>query len=335
MRILILGGTVFLSRAVAAAALASGHQVCCVARGMSGQVPDGARLVVADRNQPGELARAVSGESFDAVVDVATMSLPWVRDALAALADRVGHWTFVSSINVYADKAATGQGTDAPLLAPYLGSTGAEASPDVDPDLYGATKVASEYAVREAMGERALAIRAGLLVGPGDPHDRFGYWPARFARGGRALVPDVLDQPFQYVDVRDMAGWIVSAAERGLAGVFDGSGPRGTLGGVLDGIASAVGAADLTLAPVSASALLEAGVSPWAGPRSVPLWLPSSHVGFVDRDTTPALRAGLAVRPLAGTAADALAYERSLGLDRPRLAGLTAAEENELLARFG
>jgi nucleoside-diphosphate-sugar epimerase len=334
MRILVLGGTVFLSHAVAAEALALGHEVTCLARGTSGSVPAGARLLVADRNSPGALAAAVAGESFDAVVDVATMSLPWVRDALAALAGSVAHWTFISSINVYSDKSTTGQGTDAPLLAPYGEPTGADATPDVDPDVYGATKVASENAVREALGARAFVLRAGLLAGPGDPHDRFGYWPARLARGGRTLVPDALDQPVQYLDARDLAGWVVSAAERGLGGVFDAAGPLDTLGAVLAGIASAVGAADLELVPVAPPALLEADVSPWAGPRSLPLWLPDTHFGFVSRDTAPAVAAGLAPRSLATTAVDVLAYERSLGLDRARRAGLSAADEAELLARF-
>jgi hypothetical protein len=258
----------------------------------------------------------------------------------------------------------------------------------VDPDLYGAAKVASENAVLSALGERAFVVRAGLLVGPGDPHDRFGYWPARFSRGGRAIVPDALDQPLQYLDVRDLAAWVVSAAERGLGGVFDGAGPRRTLGEVLRGIASAVGglppdvpgvggpavgglppdvpAADglppdapavgglpgeaepdapepdapergapaLELVAALPSALLDAGVTPWAGPRSLPLWLPPTHHGFLSRDTSPALAAGLTARPLAESASDALTYERSLGLDRPRLAGLSAADEADLLTRL-
>ena len=358
MRILVLGGTVFLSHAVAVEALVRGHRVSCLARGVSGSVPAGARLLVADRNSPGALAAAVDGESFDAVVDVATMSLPWVSEALAVLAGSVAHWTFISSINVYADKATPGQGVDAPLLAPYVAAAGA-ATPDVDPDLYGAAKVASENAVLSALGERAFVVRAGLLVGPGDPHDRFGYWPARFSRGGRAIVPDALDQPLQYLDVRDLAAWVVSAAERGLGGVFDGAGPRWTLGEVLRGIASAVGglpgeasvvggapreasavggpegdAPALELVAASPSALLDAGVTPWAGPRSLPLWLPPTHHGFLSRDTSPALAAGLTARPLAASAIDALAYERSLGLDRPRLAGLSAADEADLLTRL-
>jgi nucleoside-diphosphate-sugar epimerase len=322
---LVLGGTRFLSRAVAAAAVARGHEVTCVARGESGPPPSGATLVVADRDVPGAL-EPLRGRRFDAVVDVATMSFPWVRDALAVI--DAGHWTFVSTINVYADPATPGLGVDAPVLAPL--QAGSSPTPDRDPDEYGAIKVASENAVRERHPD-ALVVRAGLICGPGDRSDRFGYWPARFARGGRTVVPDAPDQPMQIVDVRDLAAWIVDAGERGLAGTFDGSGPRSTLRAVLDEIAAAVGAADLTLVPLAPAALEAAGVTPWAGPRSLPLWLPDSHVGIVARDTAPATAAGLRCRPIGDTARAALEHERTLDPARPRGAGLTPDDEHALL----
>ncbi|GDY32129.1 NAD-dependent epimerase/dehydratase family protein [Gandjariella thermophila] len=332
MRMLVLGGTVFLGRTVAEEGVRRGHEVVCAARGESGTVPDGARLVRVDRNAEDALA-ALAGERFDAVVDVATMSYRWVSEALRALADRSGHWTFVSSINVYADTETVGQTTDAPLLDPVTAEAD-RPTPEVDPHLYGGIKVASENAVREATGERALVVRAGLIVGPGDRYDRFGYWPARFSRGGRVAVPDVPKQPFQYVDVRDLAAWIVSASEQRLPGTFDGAGPARPLLDVLRDIADAVGAPGTELVPVPVETLLEAGVTPWAGPRSLPLWAPSTHHGFVAHDTTATLAAGLRPRPLAEVARDALGYERSLGLDRERRAGLTPAGEADLLARL-
>lgn len=152
-RWLVLGGTRFLSAAVAATALARGHEVVCAARGESGAVPDGATLVRVDRNEPGAL-EPLRGRQFDAVVDVATMSLPWVRAALDALVPTAGHWTFVSSVSVYADPSRPGQTVDAPLLAAG------------DPDDYGSVKVACENAVREAVGGRAFVVRAGLICGP-------------------------------------------------------------------------------------------------------------------------------------------------------------------------
>lgn len=325
-RWLVLGGTRFLSRAVAVAALERGHQVVCAARGVSGAVPAGARFVAVDRDAPGALD-GLRGERFDAVVDVARMSLPWVRAALDALAGGAAHWTFVSSVSVYADHTTPGAGADAPLLAPHR--TGG------DPDAYGAVKVASEHAVRAAAGDRALVARAGLICGPGDLSDRFGYWPARFARGGRAVVPDCPGHPAQLVDVRDLAEFVVAAGESRTTGTLDAAGPRRTLGAVLDEIADAVGAADLERVPVDPAVLDAAGVGPWAGPRSLPLWLPASHHGMTARDTAPAAAAGLRCRPVADTARAALAHERALGLRRARRAGLTPAEESALLAAPG
>lgn len=323
-RWLVLGGTVFLSRAVAEAALARGHEVVCVARGTSGPVPDGATLVTADRADPAALD-GLRGEQFDGVVDVARMSVPWVRSALDALAATARHWTFVSSISVYADHAEPRRTVASPLLEPR------DDGPADDPDAYGAVKVASENLVRDRLGDRALIARAGLICGPGDASDRFGYWPARFARGGRALVPDVPEQPVQIIDVRDLAAWIVACGESATAGTFDAVGPRSTLRAVLDEVADAVGAPDLDRVPVAPADLEAAGVAAWGGPRSLPLWLPPSHLGLTDHDPGPASDAGLRCRPVDETARGALDTERSLGLDRPRKAGLSADEEQALL----
>jgi hypothetical protein len=145
------------------------------------------------------------------------------------------------------------------------------------------------------------------------------------------VVPDVPDQPLQIVDVRDLAAWIVASGERGLTGTVDGSGPRTTLGAVLDEIAAAVGSADLERVPVAPRTLTAAGIDTWGGPRSLPLWLPESHWGMVSRDTTPAAAAGLRTRPVADTARAALDHERTLDPDRTRQAGLTPSDETVLL----
>jgi 2'-hydroxyisoflavone reductase len=330
MRVLVLGGTVFCSRAIAAAALRGGHDVVCAARGASGAPPEGAALVTIDRNVPGSL-EPLRGERFDAVVDVATMSLGWVRDALDVLAPTSGHWTFVSSINAYSDTTTRGRTAAAPLLEPLLEAPAADA-PDVDPNAYGAIKVASEDAVRATTGDRALVVRGGLMCGPGDVMDRFGYWANRFARGGRVVVPDVPGHPAQIVDVRDLAEWIVRCAEAGTGGTFDGTAPATTLAAMLEEVAEAVGAPDLELAGLPAETLAEAGVGVWAGPRSLPLWLPESHWGIADRDVTATLAAGFTARSVADSARAALEWEKTLGLDRERRAGLTGEEEASLLA---
>ncbi|MEU9109503.1 NAD-dependent epimerase/dehydratase family protein [Streptomyces xanthophaeus] len=329
MKMLVLGGTAFLSHAVAAEGVRRGHEVLCAARGTSGRVPEGATLVTVDRDAPDGLA-PLAGTRFDAVVDVATMSYPWVRDALAALGARAGHWTFVSSINVYADAVTTGQDEDAPLHEPA--TSGADAEERIKhPHLYGGIKVASENAVREAVGERALIVRSGLIVGPGDVSDRFGYWPARISQGGRVVVPDTLEQPVQYVDVRDMAAWIVDAGEQGTSGTYNGVGATRPFGELLADVVEAVGPPGTELVPVPVAQLEAAGVQVWRGEKSLPVWVPPEDYGFMAHDHSRALGAGLRHRPLAEVATDVLAHERALGLDRERKAGLTPAEETELL----
>ncbi|MGQ0840365.1 NAD-dependent epimerase/dehydratase family protein [Actinokineospora sp.] len=329
MRLLVLGGTRFLGRAVAAEAVRRGHDVVCAARGESGAVPEGATLVKVDRGADDGLV-ALAGERFDAAVDVATISYPWVRRALDALRDQVGHWTFISSISVYSDFSARPTGVGDPVLPPREEQVDSIAASKDDPDAYGSIKVASENAVRAAFGDRALIVRAGLITGPDDLHDRFGYWPARMVRGGRVVVPDA-DISMQYIDVRDLAAWIVDSGENGTGGTFDAAGPAVPLRGLLRGIADAVGG-EVELVPVSPEKLAELKINPWAGPRSLPLWLPESHRWMGGRDMAPALAAGLTPRALVDAVAGALAHERALGLDRERRAGLTAEEEAEILA---
>ncbi|MCG8919682.1 NAD-dependent epimerase/dehydratase family protein [Actinokineospora sp. PR83] len=332
MRLLVLGGTRFLGRAVAAEAVTRGHEVVCAARGLAGDATPGARLVKVDRDAPDGLA-PLAGERFDAVVDVAPISYDWVSRALEALADRVGHWSFVSSVSAYADFGVPPTGVGDPLLPPRAEHGSRDTLGD-DPDRYGSIKVASENAVLRAAGaDRSFVVRAGLITGPGDESDRFGYWPARLARGGRVVVPDT-DLQSQYVDVRDLAAWIVDAGEKGATGVYDGIGPAGGLLDLLADVAEAVGG-DVEFVRVPEGRLAELRVAPWGGPRSLPLWLPATHRYMTARDAGPALAAGLTPRSLVDAVAGALDRERELGLDRERKAGLSRAEEEEVLAALG
>jgi 2'-hydroxyisoflavone reductase len=327
MRLLVLGGTVFVSYAIAAEGVRRGHEVICAARGTSGPVPGGAKLVAVDRDSPDGLS-PLAGERFDGVIDVAIMSHPWVSRALDVLADGAAHWTFVSTVSVYSDMLTPGQTADAPLLEPVY-EHGDVAAPS--PELYGAIKVASENEVRSRLGDRAFIPRPGLITGPGDGSDRFGYWPARMLRGGRVLVPDTPDLLTQIIDVRDLATWILDATEARTTGTYDAISPPIPLPEMLAAIASTVGV-DVELVPASPSALEAAKVNAWSGPRSLPLWLPSSHLAMASHDPTPSLDAGLTIRPLPDSITAALDHERTLGLDRERKAGLTPAEEAEVLA---
>ena len=289
----------FLSHAVAADAVARGHDVTCAARGESGPVPDGATHVHLDRADPDW--SALAGE-WDAVVDVARTP-SWVADALDHLAD--AHWTFVSTISVYADHATPGGTPETLPLLPAI-------TEDVEQDsaeAYGSAKVACEQDV-QARAREALIIRPGLIIGPGDPSGRFTYWPDRLAENGEVLAPESPDRDTQAIDVRDLAAWIVTGAEKQLTGVYDATGPVTRLGDLVDQVTEAVGG-DATVVWAPADFLHEREVTYWAGPRSLPLWLPDDARGMTSHDVSAAFEAGLTTRPIGETAADTLAWLRS------------------------
>ncbi|MCS3893742.1 nucleoside-diphosphate-sugar epimerase [Bradyrhizobium japonicum USDA 38] len=321
MRLIILGGSQFLGRAIAAHACAAGHDVTCAARGLAGPITAGARLVRIDRDTTDGLA-PLAGATFDTVVDVSRHP-GQVRRAVAALKRPGVHWTFVSTVSVYADNSIPGQRADtAPLREPATMEI--EQSTDA---IYGAAKVACEQAV----GSDAFICRAGLIVGPEDPTGRFSYWPARLVRGGEVLAPGSPDDAVQFIDVRDLAQWIVHAAEIGLKGIYDGIGPVRTRGEVLAECASALNPS-CKFTWIDRTFLEAHDVRRWAGPRSLPMWLPlPDFAGFMTRDTSPAREAGLTSRPPAVTARDTRAWLRSA--NGPGV-GLTEDEEKAVLAAW-
>ena len=302
MKILVLGGSVFLSQAVAAEALARRHEVTCANRGTSGSVPEGADLVVWDRSEdpPDRLARS----SYDAVVDVARMP-SWVRRSVAAWPD--AHWVFVSTVNVYADDSTPG-GTPATL--PLREPRTEDADLSVDPEAYGPMKVACEQLVRDGAASWTV-VRPGLIVGPGDPTGRFTYWPVRLADGGETLAGGLPSDDMQVIDVRDLAAWIVTCAEQRTPGDYDGVGEVLPIGDLVAQAAAGVGS-DATLTWVPQDFLTEQGVEPWMGPEALPLWLPRpEYDGLGSHDPAPSREAGLVLRPIADTARDTHAGVRA------------------------
>ena len=333
MKLLILGGTAWLGHRTALTAAAEGHQVTCAARGTSGAPPPGVRFMAADRDADGGLA-AAAAEDWDAVIDVSRQP-GQIRRAVRDLAPVAGFCVFVSTGNVYASQQDRGQDEDAPLLAPL------DADVMETMESYGQAKVAGEQAVTAGFGEgRRAIVRAGLIGGPGDTSGRSGYWPLRFAHpgsDGRVLVPDAPQQPTQLIDVRDLAQWLVDLAREQTAGVFNATGNTIPFA---EHLAAAAGISRDTPGRVPAGAvpapeawLREQGVAEWSGSRSLPLWLqdPSWH-GMNARSNARAQQAGLCLRRLDRTLADTLAWEEDAGVDRPRGAGLTRAEERGLLA---
>ena len=318
MRLLLLGGPKFVGRAVIDVASARGHEVTLFNRGTTGAglYPELDR-VVGDRDGGLEGLR---GREWDAVVDTSGYLPRVVGQSAGLLADAVGHYVFVSSISVYASFAEV---VDERSELAQLSAPGSE---DISAD-YGALKALCEREVDTAFPGRSTAVRAGLIVGPHDPTGRFTYWPHRVARGGDVLVPGPAWRPVQLVDVRDLAAWIVTAAEERLSGAFNATGPA-TMGAVLDAARRASGSTARAV-EVDDAFLTGQGVGEW---MELPLWIDPSNDDwrhFMEVDATRATAAGLTFRPLDDTVAATLA---DAGLVDG--VGLTPGRETELLTAW-
>jgi nucleoside-diphosphate-sugar epimerase len=328
MRILVLGGTAFLSAEIARQALEAGHDVTCLARGTAAAPPAGARWLQADRSLGNAAyAAAVDGAGWDAVVDV-SREPGQAREALEALAGSTRHWTFISSCSVYADHSVPGAAEDAEVLPPLAAAAG------LTTDNYGEAKSAIEHWTRELAGDKAHICRAGLIGGPGDGSDRYGYWPARFARDEEpVLIPDIPSDATQVIDVRDLAAWVLAAAEAGVTGVLNAVGDIVPFAAYLEEARQLTdGEAEVVAVP--GEWLAEHGVNYWAGPDSLPLWLPPGQSGFMARSNDAARAAGLQIRPWMDTLRDTLADECGRGLGRERKAGLGREAERRLLREY-
>ncbi|MDN3309403.1 NAD-dependent epimerase/dehydratase family protein [Microbacterium oryzae] len=318
MRILLLGGTGWLGREFARAALARGHDVTCACRGDA--LPIGVRHVVVDRDDDAGL-RIVSGEHWDAVVDVGREPVH-VRRAVRDL--DAARYLLVSTVSVYT--GADDEGTVPALAGERMGGV----------EDYGPAKVACEAAVLAGFGAaRSLIVRPGLIGGPGDGSGRTSYWPWRFAHpaaDGVVLVPDASEQPTSIIDVRDLAAWLVHALEGELAGVYDAVGPVVPLGEHLESARAVAGGA-AGLLPAPTAWLQEQGVREWMGPRSLPLWIADrSAWPMLARSATRAVERGLVLRPPVETLRDVLAWREGGG--EAGAAGLSDADERALIARL-
>jgi len=318
-RVLILGGTGWLGREIARAALREGAEVTCLARGQSGEVAEGARLVRADRLLPG--AHDDVAGPWDDVVELAH-DPALVGASLDALADHAAHWTLVSSVSVYADAATPLADESAELVEPVE---------PVDASRYAEAKVAAERATAARLGDRLLVVRPGLIAGPGDPSDRLGWWPARMHRGGRVVVPTTERRWVQAIDVADLADVVEEAGRTHRVGIVDAVGEALPLAAALAEVDAAAGSRS-ELVTVDDETLRAAGVSWWAGPRSLPLWLPTDAEGFARRSGAAWREAGGRRRPFRETVERVLADELARGRDRPRRAGLDAEAEAAVLA---
>ena len=326
MRVLVLGGTLFVGRHVVELLLARGHDVTIFHRGRRGRevFPDIER-VLGDRKT--DLDRLPAGATWDVVLDTCTSLPGYVATSTRALRERTRRYVYISSISVYdAARPTVDESTPTLELAP-----GASRD-EVTGDNYGGLKVLCEREVLDAFAaDRSLIVRPGLIVGPHDQTDRFTYWPLRFARGGDVAVPDDLEAPVQFIDVRDLAEFIADALERGLTGIVNTVGPAtpATLRTLFDACAAASSVAS-RIVPIDRTTLKQHGIEEWS---DLPVWAgrdPATE-GLTCVDPSYAIGLGLHHRPLEETVADTLHWAQHERGDAPLKAGLSPDREAGLL----
>ncbi|MEV7325985.1 NAD-dependent epimerase/dehydratase family protein [Streptomyces sp. NPDC093970] len=313
MRLLVLGGTEFVGRAVVAAALGRGWQVTVLNRGHH-RPPPGVRELHGDRTAPDGLAALAEGTGWDAVVDTWSAAPRAVRETARLLRGRAGRYVYVSSCSVYEWPAPAGATEDTALV------TGAAA--DAGRTDYARDKRGGELAAVESFGaDGSVLVRAGLILGPHENIGRLPWWLNRIARGGPVLAPGPHDLPVQFVDARDLAEWALGAVERGLSGPYNLVSPPGhtTMGALLEACRRVTGSA-AELRWTGPEAILAAGIEPWV---QLPVWVPAGSESYdaVHRlDVTRAVGTGLVCRPAEETVADTWAWLREAGGEAPRRA---------------
>jgi 2'-hydroxyisoflavone reductase len=316
MRLLVLGGTGFVGRHAVSCAVARGHDVETFSRGTThAELPPEVEQLYGDRDA--NLVMLAAGE-WDAVLDCDSYEPDTERTRAAAelLESRTAWYAYISSVRAYTSFVEP-PSEDAPTLD------------EPASDYYGARKAACERVVEDVFGERGALVRAGVIVGPGDPRDRYTWWCTRLAAGGTTVAPAPPERPMQLLDVRDLGAWLVGLAEAGAGGPFNAAGPRSTLGAILDETNAALGAAT-AIRWLSDDVLAEHGVGEW---YELPLWLPGGE--WRNLPNVPidrALATGMTFRPLAETARDTLAWAQTERGACPWEAGLSPELEARLLA---
>jgi 2'-hydroxyisoflavone reductase len=321
MHFLILGGTRFVGRHLVERAIADGHRVTLFNRGQTNPgIFSDVEELHGDRD--GDL-EPLNGRSFDRVLDVSGYLPRVVRQSAELLQEATDHYTFISSVSVYADFTTTGIDEDSPIAThPDVGTE------DITRDTYGPLKALCEEVVRSVYGGRCTIVRPGIVAGPFDDTDRFTYWCVRASKGGDFVAPGDAGRPVQFIDARDLAGFSLKASEDSLHGVFNATGPLMNALSWGDFLESCleVSASDSRPVWVPERVLRDAGVN--LG-RELPLYAPLDHPGFATVDCGRAIAAGLEFSPLDRTIEDTLRWAREAGHEPT--AGMTKGREEEIL----
>ncbi len=324
MKILVLGGSKFLGRHVVQAALDRGHDVTLFNRGLTDphRFPN-ATTLIGDRTC--DLDK-LAGDRWDVALDTSGHTPLDVSATADGLSGKVAHYTYVSTASVLEQPVARGADESAPVeeLPPCESCV-----VDVNDHNYAAVKAECERIVRDTFDGPSFIVRPGLVVGPEDESDRFTYWLRRIKFGGDILVSRP-DQPVQFIDVRDIAEWIVLAAEDGYEGTYLATGPAEplTMGEFLAQCRKTLDVDGAYFTAVDDSFLLDSGAQPL---QDLPLWIPKQQEAFMTLNCQAAFDKRLRTRPLVETIFDTYHWDLSRPWDEPVCAGLTLDQEAELL----
>ena len=340
MHTLVVGGTGFLGGAIVEALAARGHESALLSRGATARdLPEGVEVLRADRH--GDLG-VLRGRSFDLVFDTCAYAPDAVHALLAALGDDVARYVFISSISAYGRYETPGltEAREAPdATAEDLARAAAVAPAERSSAMaygssYGPLKRACERAAEERLGDRATALRLGLIVGAGDYTDRLTWWVRRFDEAGRRRgrivpAPAPPERPVQLIDVRDAALFAVRCAEEGLGGIWNVCGEPMPTQELFDAIRAATDSAG-KVRWRSPATFAAAGAVPWT---DVPLMVPDEPVlrHFLEVDASRARTAGLTMRPLKETLDPLVEWDRSRR-EVELTCGLSAELEGRVLA---
>ena len=328
MKILILGGKRFLGIALVEAAQKAGHTPTLFNRGLTNpELFPKVKNLIGDRD--GNL-NALKRRTWDAVIDTSGFVPRIVKQSAAFLSGKCGSYTFISSVSVYQDFRMPDITEEYPLA--QLEDPEDE---DYTGDAYGPLKALCEYEIQQSFDGPVTVFRPGLIVGLNDPTDRFTYWPWRVSLGGKVLAPSPPSANLQFIDVRDLADFILMMIGKGEEGVYNVTGPKkpATFGSLLVACREA-SLSEASFVWAEEAFLLKEGVTPWT---DLPLWVPSSDpafTGFYNININKALKAGLKFRPLSQTVTDTLAWLKTRPSTRKMRVGMDISRETELLMKY-
>lgn len=339
MRILLIGGTKFLGRHLVTAAQTRGHEITLFHRGKhSSEGLVGIEEIYGDRNDPLD---CLQHRQWDAVIDTCGYLPQTVRASAEALRHAVQQYVFISSISVYTDARPANYPEATPLATLTAEQAGQAQHLNAKADLtardlgalYGALKASCEQQVQQVFGEHSLLVRPGVLVGPHDPTDRFTYWAQRVARGGEVLAPGRPGRFVQFIDVRDVADWIVGMVESKAGGIYNVNGKPFalTFAQMLESM-KVTSQSTAAFTWVDERFLQQQQLQEWS---ELPLYLAESrpeNAGFMSANIDRALAQGLTFRPLQETIQDTLAWQAMQ--PAPLQAGLDPGREREVLAHY-